>query len=63
VKSYKIIHAKAPKGSNTVAISTEISPYSPMPDASDAEKSRKTKVVDIWVLAADKSLSFPVPGS
>jgi len=63
VKSYKIIHAKAPKDSNTVAISTEISPYSPMPDASDAEKSRKTKVVDIWVLAADKSLSFPVPGS
>jgi hypothetical protein len=34
-----------------------------MPDASDAEKSRKTKVVEIWVLAADKSLSFPVPGS
>jgi hypothetical protein len=63
VKSYKIIHAKAPKDSNTVAISTEISPYSPMPDASDAEKSRKTKVVEIWVLAADKSLSFPVPGS
>lgn len=63
VKSYKIIHATAPKGSNAVAISTEISPYTPMPDVSDAEKSRKTKVVEIWVLAADKSLSFPVPGS
>jgi len=63
VKSYKIIHASAPKGSNAVAISTEISPFAPMPDASDAEKSRKTKVVEIWVLAADKSLSFPVPGS
>ena len=61
VKSYKIIHAKAPGGSNAIAVSVEISPYSPMPDISDVEKSRKTRVVEVWVLAADKSFSFPVP--
>ncbi len=59
VKSYKIIHAKAPSGSNAIAVSVEVSPFSPMPDASDAEKSRKTRVVSIWVLISDKSLSFP----
>jgi hypothetical protein len=63
VKSYRIIHAKTPKGSNAVAVSAEISPYSPMPDISETEKSRKTKIVEVWVLAADKSFSFPVPGS
>jgi len=61
VKSYRIVRAKAPSGSNAVAISVEVSPFSPMPDASDTEKSRKTKVVEVWVLASDKSFSFPVP--
>src|ERR1700674_589173 len=63
VKSYKVIHAKAPSGSNAVAVSVEISPYSPMPDITDTEKSRKTRVVEVWVLTSDKSFSFPVPGS
>jgi len=61
VKSYRIVRAKAPSGSNAVAISVEVSPFSPIPDASDTEKSRKTKVVEVWVLASDKSFSFPVP--
>ena len=61
VKSYRILHAKAPSGSNAVAITAEVSPFSPMPDSSDTEKSRRTKVVEIWVLVAGKSLSFPVP--
>jgi hypothetical protein len=61
VKSYKVIRAKAPSSSNAVAVSVEVSPFLPMPDISDTEKSRKTRVVEIWVLAADKSLSFPVP--
>jgi hypothetical protein len=61
VKSYKVIRAKAPSSSNAVAVSVEVSPFSPMPDISDTEKSRKTRVVEIWVLAADKSLTFPVP--
>jgi hypothetical protein len=61
VKSYHILHAKAPSGSNAIAISVEVSPFSPMPDLSDGEKSRKTKIVEVWVLASDKSFSFPVP--
>ena len=61
VKSYKILHAKAPSSSNAIAVTFEVSPFSPMPDASDTEKSRRTKVVEVWVLVADKSLSFPVP--
>lgn len=59
VKSYKIIGAKAPKDGNSIEVNVAISPYSPMPDASDAEKSRKTRVVPLWVLPSDKSLSFP----
>jgi hypothetical protein len=61
VKSYKVIRAKAPSSSNAVAVSVEVSPFSSIPDLSDTEKSRKTRVVEIWVLAADKSLTFPVP--
>jgi hypothetical protein len=61
VKSYRVVRAKAPSGSNAVAITVEVSPFSPMPEASDTEKSHRTKVVEIWVLVADKSLSFPVP--
>jgi hypothetical protein len=61
VKSYKILHASAPRGSNAVAVSVDVSPYSPMPDTSEIEKSRKTKVVEVWVLVGDKSLTFPVP--
>ena len=63
VKSYKVIHAKAPTGSNAVAVSAEVSPFSPMPNISDTEHSRKTRVVEVWVLAKDKSFSFPVPVS
>jgi hypothetical protein len=61
VKSYHILHAKAPSSSNAIAIAVEVSPYSPMPEISDAEKSRKTKLVEVWILASDKSFSFPVP--
>lgn len=61
VKSYKIMGAKSVRNSASIAVNVAISPYAPMPDASDGEKSQKTKVVPIWVLPADKSLSFPVP--
>jgi hypothetical protein len=63
VKSYRILSARAPRDSNAIAVSAEISPFSPMPESSDAEKSRRTKVVELWIVAADKSFSFPVPGS
>jgi hypothetical protein len=59
VKSYDVLRANSPLGANAVAVRVAISPFSPMPDASDVEKSRKTKVVSIWVLTSDKSLSFP----
>jgi hypothetical protein len=59
VKSYKIMGAKAPDKSNSIAVDVAISPYAPMPDASDAEKSRKTRVVVLWVSPGDKSISFP----
>ena len=59
VKSYKILRASSSIGANAVAVHVAISPFSPMPDASDGEKSRKTKIVSVWVLASDKSLSFP----
>jgi len=58
VKSYKIMSAKAPKGGNTIEVNIAVSPFSPMPAASDAEKSRKTRVVTLWVLPSDKSLTF-----
>jgi hypothetical protein len=59
VKSYKIMGAEAPRNGNSIAVDVAISPYAPMPSASDAEKSRKTRVVTLWVLPQDKSLSFP----
>jgi len=59
VKSYKIVSAKAPRHSRSVAVNVAISPFAPFPSASDAEKSAKTRVVPLWVTPADKSLSFP----
>jgi len=60
VKSYKILKVTAPKdSSNSVAVQVAISPFTPMPDASDAEKSRRTRVVTVWMNTEDKSFSFP----
>lgn len=59
VKSHKILSAKSPRGSSVVAVTVQISPYTPMPNASDADKSRKTRVVSVWVMPSDKSFSFP----
>jgi hypothetical protein len=59
VKSYKIMGAKSPDKSNAIAVNVALSPFTPLPSASDAEKSQKTKVVTLWVSPADKSLSFP----
>jgi hypothetical protein len=60
VKSYKILKISEPRGSrNSVAVEVAVSPFSPMPDPSDAEKSRRTRVVTIWMNTEDKSFSFP----
>jgi len=59
VKSYKILKVNAPPKANAIAVRVATSPFSPLPDAGDEEKSRKTRVVSVWVLTKDKSLSFP----
>jgi hypothetical protein len=59
IKSFKIISAKAPQKSTSIEVNVAISPYSPFPEASDADKSRKTKIVTLWVQPSDKSFSFP----
>jgi hypothetical protein len=59
VKSFKILKAKSPAGASGVIVTAEISPFSPLPDKNDGERSRKTRIVQIWVEAGDKSLSFP----
>lgn len=61
VKSYEILKTCAPHFSNIVDVSVAVSPFSPMPQAGDDGKDRKTKVVSVWVVTSDKSLSFP-PG-
>lgn len=59
VKSYKIMDASAPRNGSSIAVNVAVSPFSPMPASSDADKSRKTRVVTLWVLPKDKSLTFP----
>jgi len=59
VKSYKIMDASAPRNGTSIAVNIAISPFAPMPSASDGDKSRKTRVVTLWVLPRDKSLTFP----
>src|SRR2546427_3500667 len=62
VKSYHIKSAGYPRGGKNpsgVLVTVEISPFSPFPPPEDVEKSRKTKVVTIWVETKDKSFSFP----
>jgi hypothetical protein len=60
VKSYKILKINRPSGSsNSVVVEVAVSPYAPMPDAMDAEKSRRTRVVIVWMNTEDKSCSFP----
>lgn len=60
VKSYRIVRVHSPEGpSDSVTVEVAASPFSPMPDEQDREKSRRTKIVTVWVNSRDKSLSFP----
>jgi len=58
VKSYKILRAKAPDKSDSVAVTVAISRFAPMPTEADAN-STKTKTVTLWISPSDKSMSFP----
>jgi hypothetical protein len=62
VKSYKILRERSPAGSNAVEVAVALSPFNPMPDPNapaQKEQSQKTRVVGIWVVTSDKSLTFP----
>jgi hypothetical protein len=60
VKSYKIMKISSPSDSaSSVVVEVAVSPFAPMPDATDAEKSRRTRVVTVWMNTDDKSFSFP----
>ena len=59
VKSYSIVKATARRGANGVVVLVEVSPFAPMPDRNDVEKSRRTKQISVWVNSGDKSFSFP----
>src|SRR5215813_10080808 len=62
VKSYKILRERSPIGSNAVEVAVALSPFNPMPNPNDPaqkEQSQKTRVVGIWVVTRDKSLTFP----
>jgi len=60
VKSYKIMKISSPNGSmSSVVVQVAVSPFAPMPDATDAEKSRRTRVVTVWMNTEEKSFSFP----
>jgi hypothetical protein len=61
VKSFKVMSASAPDKSGSIEVNVAISPFAPLPSDSpaDAEKSRKTRVVSLWVQPSDKSFSFP----
>jgi hypothetical protein len=60
VKSYKIMKISSPSGStSSVVVEVAVSPFAPMPEATDAEKSRRTRVVTVWMNTEDKSFSFP----
>ena len=62
VKSYKILREKSPIGSNAVEVAVAVSPFTTLPDPNDPgqkEQSQKTRVIGIWVVIRDKSLTFP----
>jgi hypothetical protein len=59
VKSFKIMGAKAKRKSDSVEVNVAVSPYAPLPEESDGEKSSKTRVVTLWISPSDKSFSFP----
>ena len=59
VKSFRIENAEARRSASGVVITVSVSPFAPMPEPSDAAKSQKTRVVNIWVETSDHSFSFP----
>ena len=61
VKSYQINGTHALRGASGVIVTVQISPFAPFPTIEDGEKSRRTRIVNLWVETRDKSFSFPPP--
>jgi hypothetical protein len=67
IKSFSIIKVAPAPGSpfsllyDTVAVEVALSPFAPLPDAGDAEKSAKTRVIVLWFQRKDGAISFPAP--
>ncbi len=75
VKSYKIDKVSPPcEGANRfsdwviwltgcdssgLVVTVRVSPFAPFPQDGDLEKTRRTRIVRIWIDARDKSFSFP----
>ncbi|HET9802893.1 MAG TPA: hypothetical protein VFP96_06640 [Candidatus Acidoferrum sp.] len=58
VKSYEIMRATRLKSSNGIIVSVAVSPFSPMPGENDPVKSRRTKVIPLFVDVDSKAMSF-----
>jgi len=58
VRSYRIVTAQQKSGASGVVVVVEISPDSPFPQQSEADRLLRTKEVKIWVERKDQSLSF-----
>jgi hypothetical protein len=59
VKSYEVVRADSPKNASGVLVTVAVSPFAPMPDKNDVDKSRRTHTVTLWIESKDKSFSFP----
>src|SRR5271155_5615603 len=49
VKSFRIEKAEARRSASGVVITVSVSPFVPIPESSDAARSQKTRVVNVWV--------------
>jgi hypothetical protein len=58
IKSFQIETAGGPRGSSGIVVVVQISPENTFPDQQDP-KSKRTRVVAIWVETKDMSFSFP----
>ncbi len=59
VKSFRIVTTQQERGASGVVVVAAVSPDRPFPPDDNAEESRRTKEVKIWVERGDQSLSFP----
>ena len=60
VKSYKILKVSSPQGANAIAVRVADQPvFSYAGQSATQEKSRKTRVLSVWVLDERQVFKFP----